>query len=84
MQILNHVMTCRRAPAGTGKLGRLLPRDAVPASRPCHRRSPCRTELSGQPDEVKQLFMSNATSLGRHEFSQGAGLIDLMRVLSNV
>jgi len=38
----------------------------------------------GQPDEIKQLFMSNATSLGRHEFFQGAGLLDLMRVLSNV
>ena len=35
-------------------------------------------------DEIKRLFMSNATSLGRHEFFQGAGLIDLMRVLSDV
>ena len=43
-----------------------------------------RGEYIGQPEEVKQLFMSNATSLGRHEFFQGAGLIDLMRVLSNV
>lgn len=43
-----------------------------------------RREYIGQPEEVKQLFMSNATSLGRHEFFQGAGLIDLMRVLSNV
>ena len=43
-----------------------------------------RDEYIGQPDEVKQLFMSNATSLGRHEFFQGAGLVDLMRVLSNV
>jgi subtilisin family serine protease len=43
-----------------------------------------RDEYIGQPDEVKRLFMSNATSLGRHEFFQGAGLIDLMRVLSNV
>jgi subtilisin family serine protease len=43
-----------------------------------------RDEYIGQPDEVKQLFMSNATSLGRHEFFQGAGLLDLMRVLSNV
>ena len=38
----------------------------------------------GQPGEVKRLFMSNANSLGRHEFLQGAGLIDLMRVLSSV
>ncbi len=43
-----------------------------------------RDEYIGQPDEVKQLFMSNATTLGRHEFFQGAGLVDLMRVLSNV
>jgi subtilisin family serine protease len=43
-----------------------------------------RDENIGQPDNVKQLFMSNATSLGRHEFFQGAGLVDLMRVLSNV
>ncbi len=43
-----------------------------------------RDEYIGQPDVVKQLFMSNATSLGRHEFFQGAGLLDLMRVLSNV
>ena len=43
-----------------------------------------RDEYTGHPDEVKQLFMSNATSLGRHEFFQGAGLVDLMRVLSNV
>jgi subtilisin family serine protease len=41
-------------------------------------------EYIGQPEEVKRLFMSNATSLGRHEFLQGAGLIDLMRVLSSV
>ena len=43
-----------------------------------------RTEYIGQPDEVKQIFCANATSLGRHEFYQGAGLLDLMRVLSNV
>ncbi len=43
-----------------------------------------RGEYIGQPDTVKQLFMSSATSLGRHEFFQGAGLLDLMRVLSNV
>ncbi len=42
-----------------------------------------RDEYIGQPDEVKRLFMANATSLGRHEFFEGAGLIDLMRVLSN-
>jgi subtilisin family serine protease len=43
-----------------------------------------RSEFIGQPDEVKRLFCANATPLGRHEFYQGAGLLDLMRVLSNV
>ena len=43
-----------------------------------------RDEYVGQPEEVKRLFLANATSLGRHEFFQGAGLLDLMRVLSNV
>jgi hypothetical protein len=43
-----------------------------------------RDEYIGKTDQVKQLVMSNATSLGRHEFFQGAGLVDLMRVLSSV
>lgn len=43
-----------------------------------------RPEFVGQADEIKRLFCANATSLGRHEFYQGAGLLDLMRVLSNV
>ena len=43
-----------------------------------------RSEFIGQPDEVKRLFCENATPLGRHEFYQGAGMLDLMRVLSNV
>ena len=43
-----------------------------------------RQEFIGQPDEVKRLFCENATSLGRHEFYQGAGIVDLMRVLSSV
>jgi subtilisin family serine protease len=43
-----------------------------------------RAEFIGQPEEVKRLFCANATSLGRHEFYQGAGLVDLMRVLSSV
>lgn len=41
-----------------------------------------RTEYIGQPEMVKQLLMDSATDLGRHEFYQGAGLIDLMRSLS--
>jgi subtilisin family serine protease len=43
-----------------------------------------RSEYIGQPAEVKRLFCASATPLGRHEFYQGAGLLDLMRVLSNV
>lgn len=43
-----------------------------------------RPEFIGHADEIKRLFCANATSLGRHEFYQGAGLLDLMRVLSNV
>lgn len=43
-----------------------------------------RSEFIGQPDEIKRLFCANATSLGRHPFFEGAGLLDLMRVLSNV
>lgn len=40
-------------------------------------------EYIGQPQLVKRLFMESATDLGRHEFYQGAGLIDLMRALSS-
>jgi subtilisin family serine protease len=43
-----------------------------------------RTEYIGQPDEIKQVFCANTIDLGRHQFYQGAGLLDLMRVLSNV
>lgn len=43
-----------------------------------------RTEYAGQPDEIKQIFCANTINLGRHQFYQGAGLLDLMRVLSNV
>ncbi len=40
-------------------------------------------EYIGQPDEIKQLFTNNATSLDRNEFFQGAGLLDLERVQPN-
>jgi subtilisin family serine protease len=43
-----------------------------------------RQEYIGQPEEIKKLFLASATSLDRHEFYQGAGLLDLMRVLSSV
>ena len=42
-----------------------------------------RTEYIGQPDLVKRLLTSTASDLGRHQFFQGAGLIDLMRALSS-
>jgi subtilisin family serine protease len=41
-----------------------------------------RTEYIGQPQLVKKLFLDTATDLQRHEFYQGAGLIDMMRALS--
>jgi hypothetical protein len=42
-----------------------------------------RSEYIGQPESVKKLFCDSAVDLGRHEFYQGAGLIDLMRALSS-
>jgi subtilisin family serine protease len=42
-----------------------------------------RNEYVGQPFLLKKLFCDTATDLGRHEFYQGAGLIDLMRALSS-
>ena len=42
-----------------------------------------RTEYIGQPQLVKKLFTDTATDLGRHQFFQGSGLIDLFRALSS-
>lgn len=42
-----------------------------------------RTEFVGRPDEVKKILLESATDLGRHEFYQGAGLVNLMRALTN-
>jgi subtilisin family serine protease len=42
-----------------------------------------RPEFIGQPELIKQMLSGAATDLGRHEFYQGAGLINLMRTLSN-
>ena len=42
-----------------------------------------RTEYIGEPELVKKLFRDTAIDLGRHEFYQGAGLIDLLGALSS-
>lgn len=42
-----------------------------------------RPEFKGQPEWIKERFCENATPLGRHGFFEGAGLLDVMRVLSN-
>jgi subtilisin family serine protease len=42
-----------------------------------------RREFIGRHREVKELFTTNATSLGRDRFLEKHGLIDVMRVLSN-
>jgi subtilisin family serine protease len=43
-----------------------------------------RREFIGQPEEVKKLFMDNATDLNRDRTFQGRGLIDLMRAIQSV
>lgn len=42
-----------------------------------------RSEYIGQPEMVKKLFRDTAIDLGRHQFYQGAGLIDLLAALSS-
>jgi subtilisin family serine protease len=41
-----------------------------------------RTEYIGQPELVRNLITTTASDLGRHQFFQGAGLVDLLRALS--
>ena len=43
-----------------------------------------RTEFRGEPEQVKRIFMENTIDLRRQPCSQGAGLLDLMKVLQSV
>jgi subtilisin family serine protease len=43
-----------------------------------------RREFIGQPEQVKQIFISTCTDLRRDRYFQGAGLIDLMRAIQSV
>ena len=43
-----------------------------------------RPEFKGRPEEIKEIFMRNATSLGRHPFFEGSGMVDLMKVLNSI
>ena len=43
-----------------------------------------RPEFIGRPEQVKSLLAQSATDLGRERYAQGAGLVDLMRMLANV
>jgi serine protease AprX len=43
-----------------------------------------RREFIGQPEKVKQIFLSTATDLKRERYFQGYGLVDLMRAIQSV
>jgi serine protease AprX len=43
-----------------------------------------RSEFIGEPERVKKLLVTNAIDLGREPRFQGAGLLDLMKVLQSV
>lgn len=43
-----------------------------------------RREFIGQPEDVKKLFLDNATDLNRDRAFQGHGLVDLMRAIQAV
>ena len=43
-----------------------------------------RREFIGQPEEVKEIFLSTATDLKRERYFQGRGLVDLMRAIQSV
>lgn len=43
-----------------------------------------RREFIGQPEKVKEIFLSTATDLKRERYFQGYGLVDLMRAIQSV
>ncbi|MFK7914319.1 MAG: S8 family peptidase [Pseudomonadales bacterium] len=43
-----------------------------------------RREFRGQPERLKEIFLSTATDLGRDRYFQGRGLVDLMRAIQSV
>jgi subtilisin family serine protease len=43
-----------------------------------------RREFIGQPERVKEIFLSTATDLKRERYFQGHGLVDLMRAIQSV
>lgn len=43
-----------------------------------------RREYIGNPEKVKQLFLSTASDLGRNSYFQGRGLVDLMRAIQSI
>ena len=43
-----------------------------------------RQEFIGQPEQIKEIFTSSATSLGRERYFQGHGLVNLMRAIQSV
>jgi subtilisin family serine protease len=42
-----------------------------------------RPEFIGRPRQVKSLLTGSATDLGRERLAQGAGVVDLMRMIEN-
>jgi serine protease AprX len=43
-----------------------------------------RREFIGEAEEIKKIFTSAATDLGRSRYFQGSGLVDLMRAIQSV
>jgi subtilisin family serine protease len=41
-------------------------------------------EMIGRPDDIKQIFVSSAITLGRDPAFEGGGLVDLLRALESV